>query len=122
MGLKMHAAENDVMKTNTIPATVTENEQTAEFPESSVNVYVTTVVPTGNESSGEDVDVNVTLPESSVAEGSVHVTVIAAPSAVVSTLMSPGQSDMTGGVLSMTAVCNRYKSLSYSALPRYFCN
>ena len=64
-------------------------------------------MPGEKESPGLAVDVEVGVtPESSVADGSVHVTATAAPSSVVWTVMSPGQSAMTGAVLSMVAVAN----------------
>ena len=54
---------------------ITLNEHEAVLPVASLNVYVTGVEePTGNKSPGSCVDVNVTGPESSVAEGSNHVT------------------------------------------------
>ena len=70
------------------------------------------VVPREKESPGLEVDdESGVTPESSVADGSVHVTATAAPSSVVWTVMSPGQSAMTGAVLSMVAVggsCHTY--------------
>ena len=78
--------------------------QMAEFPEASLNVYTTVVVPTENESPGLAEEVGVTEPESSTAVGSVHVTATAAPFNVVWTVMSLGQFEMTGAVLSTEAV------------------
>ena len=48
--------------------------------------------------------VAVTEPESSVAVGSVHVTATALPPRLVATVMSLGQLEMTGELLSMVAV------------------
>ena len=64
------------------------------------------VVPAEKESPGLAVDVDVgATPESSAAVGSVHVTATAVPPRVVWTVMSLGQPEMTGGVLSMVAAC-----------------
>ena len=61
------------------------------------------VVPTGNESPGLAEDTDVTDPESSIAVGSVHVSATAVPPNVVWTVMSEGQSLITGAVTSTVA-------------------
>ena len=50
--------------TERIPETVMVKAQMAEFPEASLNVYTTVVVPTENESPGLAEEVGVTEPES----------------------------------------------------------
>ena len=68
------------------------------------------MLPTEKESPGLALLVDVTAaPESSTAVGSVHVTATADPSSVVWTVMSLGQLEMTGGVLSMDAMDIRQK-------------
>ena len=62
------------------------------------------MVPTEKESPGLAEDEGVTDPESSTAVGSVQVTATAAPFNVVWTVMSLGQLEMTGAVLSTEAV------------------
>jgi hypothetical protein len=54
--------------------TVISNEHVILFPASSVAVYVTVVVPTGNTSPLFAVLVNVFIPQLSAAVGAIHVT------------------------------------------------
>ena len=83
---------------------MTLNEQTAEFPEPSVKVYETVVVPTPKASPGELVLVTVgATPELSVAVGEVHVTEAPVDPVATETLMSEGHPLMTGAVLSTVA-------------------
>ena len=76
----------------------------ARFPAASVKEYVTIVVcPTGKVSEGFAVWVTVTALVSSTAVGSVQVTATSwAIPAGTESVMSPGQLEMTGGVLSTT--------------------
>ena len=81
------------------PDTVTLNPQVAVFPDGSAKLYVTKVVPTGNDDPGVWLFTN--LLESSDAVGSSHVTMVtvACPVATV-TEISAGQLLITGGVVS----------------------
>ena len=72
----------------------------AVFPDESTNVYVTVVVPTGKSEPGAcDLDCRDTLPELSVAVGSVHVTVVAPKPAGIVLVMS-SMAETTGALLS----------------------
>ena len=76
----------------------------AEFPEPSVKMYETVVVPTPKASPGELVLVVVgATPESSVAVGEVHVTETLVEPLGMATLMSDGHPEMTGAELSIVA-------------------
>ena len=87
--------------------TLTLKVQSALLPDPSVKVYVTCVVPTLKKSPGARVlDVKLTMPELSVAVGSVQVTVAPAtpvPTVCVTSLMQ----FITGATLSTVKMCNK---------------
>ena len=84
-----------------LPDTVTVKIQVAAFPDGSLKVYVTWVVPRGKLSPGERLDVTVTVPpESSTADGSVQVAGADVAPAGAVTDTPAGQSLTTGGVVS----------------------
>jgi hypothetical protein len=87
-----------------LSCTITSKLQVAVFPEGSVAVYVTVVLPRSNELLGEWLLVIVRV-QLSVAVGSVQVTVALqfAPAVVV---MLTGQPLKTGGVTSLTVTIN----------------
>ena len=74
----------------------------AEFPAASTNVYVTRVLPTVKRSPGaSERDDNVgASPELSVAVGGVHVTAVDVEEAGAVSLISLGQPEIMGGVMS----------------------
>ena len=70
-----------------------------------MKVYETVVVPTPKASPGELVLATVgATPELSVAVGAVHVTATLVEPEGMATLMSDGQPEMTGAVLSTVAM------------------
>ena len=74
--------------------------QVALLPDPSVKVYVTAVVPTGKNAPGAWVlEVSETIPELSVAVGSVHVTVVPPTPVATVSVMSPMQA-ITGATVS----------------------
>lgn len=92
---------------STIPAweTTTSNWQTATFPDGSLKVYVTVVVPTRNESPGLCEDVTTTTPpDESVADGTVHVAAALLDPTLACALACAGQLEITGGVLSVLVI------------------
>ena len=74
----------------------------AAFPDPSVNVYVTSVVPTGKESPGLCVESGLGVaPESSVAVGTCQVAIpVFAVAATCTNTPCTGHPEMTGGVRS----------------------
>ncbi len=92
--------------------TVTVNVSWAVFPDGSVKVYVTWVLPTGKNELGELVlEVKVAVPELSVAEGSSQLTM--APFWVIEmvTVIS-SKGEITGGVVSTET--HKQKGLCYN--------
>lgn len=86
--------------------TITLNEHVATFPEPSVAVYVTTLVPFGKIAPGATllVKVNVQL---SVAVGGIQLTdFVHVPESV--TVISAGQDEITGAILSITETLNEH--------------
>ena len=79
-----------------IPFTVMSKVQLSVFPEPSVDVKVTEVVPIGKLSPGLSIVVSVWLPELSVAVGSVQVTLAVAIPASVFTVWLDGHPVITG--------------------------
>ena len=65
----------DVNSGGAVSATMTLNVAILELPLSSVAVYSTCVVPTGNKVPGDRLDDTVEAPQRSVAVGSTHDTV-----------------------------------------------
>ena len=83
------------------PLTLTLKEQMAIFPASSVKVYMTVVSPIRKIEPGPIVRVTAgVFPELSDAKGSVHVTATPFVLLSLSTMMLPGQPEMTGSMLS----------------------
>ena len=72
------------------PSTVTSKVTATVFPDGSVKMYVTGVVPTGkNELGAWDLETRVTVPESSAAVGSSQLTVVPVePGGAVTTMTS----------------------------------
>ncbi len=83
---------------------VTGKEQVALFPDASVNVYVTVVVPIEKLCPGLWVLDRVGMtPELSVADGMFHVAMALVAVLLAAWLVTPvGQLEMTGGVISTT--------------------
>ncbi len=84
------------------------------LPPASVAVYVTVVSPTGNESPELWLDVNVTDPELSLNEGSVHDTVAVFNPGSVLWYKFSGILEMTGSSVSENY---EYKGLTVSTEP-----
>jgi hypothetical protein len=90
-----------------LSVTVTVKEQAELFPEASLTLYVTSVVPTGKLLPGEWDEVHASAADwvqLSVAVGGIHVAVwlqLILPGPV-STLMLPGHPEITGASLSFT--------------------
>jgi hypothetical protein len=91
-----------------VSVTITLNEQVVTLFAASLAEYVTLVVPRLNVAPGEIFDVSVTQ-FSTV--GCVHVTTREHSAAVRDTLMSAGQLEITGGVLSVTMTLNVHVDL-----------
>jgi hypothetical protein len=79
-------------------------EAVCEFPFTSTAVYVTVVVPTGNDEPDVLEGVNVETEQLSLAVGAVHVTVAAHKPAVALTVMSDGIPLMVGSCVSFTVM------------------
>lgn len=81
--------------------TVTGNVQKSSFPPLSEKVYLTTVVPIENTDPGELVlSISVTVPEKSVAVGSVQKATPPVDPNSITTEIGAGQLAMTGGWVS----------------------
>jgi hypothetical protein len=91
-----------------VSVTITLNEQVVTLFAASLAVYVTLVVPRLNVSPDEISDVSVTQLST---VGGVHVTSREHSAAVRDTLMSAGQLEITGGVLSVTVTLNVHVDL-----------
>jgi hypothetical protein len=86
------------------------------LPEASLAVYVTVVVPIGNELPGEWDLVHKILPEGvqlSVAVGSVQLTVAAQLPGILLTAIFEGQPDITGAIGSTTVTVELQVALPY---------
>ena len=96
-------------------STMTLNTQVETFPDPSVAVYVTTVVPSGNTSPGAWVDVNAGVPQLSVVVGGVQVA-IPSQDPLAGTTMSAGMHpDITGFVSSLTITLKEHVAVFPSA-------
>ena len=94
---------------------MTSNEHTAELPDLSENVYVTTVVPMKNILFGTRVLWTVgVLPELSVAVGSVQETKAGLAPGEAETEMSSGHPLISGGILSIAVakITNKAKHIT----------
>ena len=91
-----------IQNNDDLRVTVTSKEQTAVFPDPSVNVYVTVIiVPTTKGEFGARVLVTAgVIPELSVARGSVHETEAKSAPLEATSCISLGHPIITGGVLS----------------------
>lgn len=79
---------------------MTLKEHVAIFPDGSLNVYSTSVDPKGKPSPGFADRVELTDPESSVADGSVQTTEMSLDPTTASTSISDGHPTITGSMLS----------------------
>jgi hypothetical protein len=82
--------------------TLTSKVQVDTFPDSSVAVYTTVVVPMGKVSPGSCDDTRVTNPQLSVAIGAVQVATASHSSSATSSISATGQPEITGSTSSTT--------------------
>jgi hypothetical protein len=88
--------------------TVTVNEHVAVFPEVSVAVQVTVVVPFGNADPDAGEQTTEARPQLSLPVGMVHVTTaLQSPGSVFATMFA-GQPERVGGIASVTVTLNEH--------------
>ncbi len=98
-------SEEQTIVGNSVSSTVMSNSHVVTLPAASIAVYVTVVVPTGKKSPELCEDVIVT-PQLSVSVGTVQLTIAPQSPASLDTVMSCGQSEITGASVSSTVTVN----------------